>query len=263
MQPYEAIFKRKSVRQYSKTTLTQQELALVEQSIARAKPLYPSLDVQIHFALDGDEVHSTMLGMLGSYGKVRAPHYLVATAVPEGRYLESTGYLLEQVILDLTTAGIGTCWIGAHLNSQPVQSIIDLPVAHVPVLLVAFGHPASTGSVWRKGNGEFKRKQSSTLVFGQMNSSWLDCLEAARLAPSAVNSQPWRFLAEDESVLHVYQAKAGITGKLLQTVNKVDMGIVLSHIMLTYSTNNQLISFEDRPAPAIPGCTYCTSVLRV
>ncbi len=262
MELYDAISRRRSVRQYTHTPLSEQQHTFVQQSIEQTKQLHQAESVRIHNVLDGETVQNTMLGLVGAYGKVRSPHYLIASAKPTGRYLENVGYVLEQVVLALTTAGIGTCWIGAHLSKQPVRDVIQLPAGHVPVLLIAYGIPANPETVWRKQVSEFKRKQLDAMLLSPIVGAWSNCLEAARLAPSAVNSQPWRFAIENDTIMHVYQAKGGIlAGKLLHAVNRVDMGIALCHIQVAAEHNQQSVSFQSRPVQEFAGCSYCTSVI--
>ena len=73
-------------------------------------------------------------------------------------------------------------------------------------------------------------------------------LEPARLAPSAVNSQPWYFTHEGETV-HVYCRNAG---------SHLDAGIALAHL---YIANVETFRFfkAENPAP-MQGYTYIGSV---
>lgn len=263
MDAYQAIFKRRSVRRFAAQQLSERQFAVVEKSITDAGELLPGQDLRIHVAVNGERVQRTMLGLVGAYGKVRAPHYLIASAVPQGEYLQAVGYRLEHVILELTAAGIATCWIGAHLNQQPIHDVIELPVGHVPVLLVAMGQPEDPASLWRKDAALFKRKPLKALMLSEVSNAWLECLEAARLAPSAMNSQPWRFLLADDDTLHVYQVAGGLLGgKLLQQVNQVDMGIALQHIALAAEATGGQVRFDKQAAPVVPGCIYRVTVER-
>ena len=73
-------------------------------------------------------------------------------------------------------------------------------------------------------------------------------LEPARLAPSAVNSQPWFFAHEGKSI-HVWCSKKG---------SRLDAGIALAHLYVTNEESFQF--FKADQAADLPGYTYIGSV---
>ena len=73
-------------------------------------------------------------------------------------------------------------------------------------------------------------------------------LEPARLAPSAVNSQPWYFTHEGDTI-HVYCNQRG---------SRLDIGIALAHL---YVSNEDTFRFFKADHIAdLPGYTYIGSV---
>ena len=55
-------------------------------------------------------------------------------------------------------------------------------------------------------------------------------MEAARLAPSAVNAQNWYFVANNGKI-HCYRKKASpLLGFIYNKLHSIDMGIALCHI---------------------------------
>lgn len=73
-------------------------------------------------------------------------------------------------------------------------------------------------------------------------------LEPARLAPSAVNSQPWYFTHEGDC-LHVWCSKKG---------SRLDAGIALAHL---YVSNEESFHFFKADQTAdLPGYAYIGSV---
>ena len=91
------------------------------------------------------------------------------------------------------------------------------------VIMLAFGHPK--GDQLRQDLKDFKRK-----LMEQITDKADSRLEPARLAPSAVNSQPWFFTHEDETI-HVYCSKKG---------SRLDAGIALAHL---YVSNEDTFRF--------------------
>ncbi|MBQ4550147.1 MAG: nitroreductase, partial [Oscillospiraceae bacterium] len=73
-------------------------------------------------------------------------------------------------------------------------------------------------------------------------------LEPARLAPSAVNSQPWYFTHEGDAI-HVYRSRKG---------SRLDAGIALAHL---YVANEKTFHFfKADQITDLAGYTYIGSV---
>ena len=76
-------------------------------------------------------------------------------------------------------------------------------------------------------------------------------LEMVRLAPSAVNKQPWRVVVEENKVHFYLKRRKGSTaeaheGKL--DMQKVDLGIALCHFALTAKENKLQLEFvQENP----------------
>ena len=101
------------------------------------------------------------------------------------------------------------------------------------VILIGFGK--SDDSIYRELN-EFKRKSIEEITNVPSND-----LECARLAPSAINSQPWYFKKNDKEY-EVYSIKHNfIKARILGKLNPIDMGIVLAHL---YISNPNTFKFE-------------------
>ena len=88
-----------------------------------------------------------------------------------------------------------------------------------------------------------------------------DALEAVRLAPSAVNKQPWR-AAVCGNRIHFYEKKNKARGEAWD-VQKVDLGIALCHFALTAEKCGLTVSFkkEDPNLESAADMTYIASYL--
>jgi hypothetical protein len=123
--------------------------------------------------------------------------------------------------------------------------------------MLAFGAPAE--AVHRKEPSEFKRKAAGEIT-GVAGVEGL--VEALRLAPSAVNRQPW-YLAGDSSALRLCGKKNNMLQKMMfGDMPRADMGIALCHLWLAAEKHGIFQGFEREPAPNdIPdGFEYVTSV---
>ena len=58
-------------------------------------------------------------------------------------------------------------------------------------------------------------------------------LEAVRLAPSAVNKQPWRAVASKGTVSFYVKRNKGFGDEATGDLQKIDLGIALCHFQLT------------------------------
>jgi hypothetical protein len=113
------------------------------------------------------------------------------------------------------------------------------------VIMLAFGHPK--GDQLRHDMKSFKRKSLE-----QIADKPDPRLEAARLAPSAVNSQPWYFTHEKD-IIHAHRISNGIAGYM----NCIDMGIALAHLYVANEETFRFFKAENPPAAA--GYTYTGS----
>ena len=109
------------------------------------------------------------------------------------------------------------------------------------VIMLAFGHPK--GDQQRQSIKDFKRKPMEKIT-----DKADPRLEPARLAPSAVNSQPWYFTHEGDTI-HVHCSKKG---------SRLDAGIALAHL---YVANEETFRFfKAENTPDVPDYGYVGSV---
>ena len=141
--------------------------------------------------------------------------------------------------LYLQTLGLGVCWLGmGKLNPKTTTEVEGMKF----VIMLAFGHPK--GDQLRQNLKGFKRKDMEKIT-----DKADPRLEAARLAPSAVNSQPWYF-THDGNTLHVYCSKKG---------SRLDAGIALAHLYVEHPETFRFFAAET--APMISGSHYIGSIV--
>jgi nitroreductase len=225
----EIIRKRKSIRKYDLTPLDVSSLETVRVQIEKVKPLYPDIRCSV-------EIINKTKGMFN----IKAPHYLNFSSEDKDGALENIGFIGQQLDLFFSASGLGSCWLGASKPDSKTES--DLP----PVLGMAFGKP--TGSLHRS-IAEFKRKPLADISEGTD-----ERIEAARLAPSGMNTQNWYFIA-DSGKIHCYRKKS-----ILGFMNKlacIDMGIALCHIA---EESGDFNFAKEADAPTKKGFVYMGTV---
>lgn len=181
--------------------------------------------LSIRFIEDGSSAFSNFRKSYGLFSGVRS---LLVLAGPKSDPLlkEKVGYYGEMLVLEATTFGLGTCWVGGTFDAKsPVYQLADteslvcvIPIGYVETL-------------------SFKEKMVHQMVAGKSKSIdqllkseaklpdlYLEGLKAVQKAPSAANRQPVRFMF-NKDVLTVFTEDDG-------KFNLVDLGIVKAHFEL-------------------------------
>lgn len=224
----DAIKKRSAVRKYLQSPLSDEVLSEVQAIICSQKPLFPNLKYKIDLVNDGQSFRHLLGGIIGSYGKVNAPHYLVASCEVKENAYENIGYLLEYVVLKLTEMNIGTCWIGGGIKKTLFADYLKLEDDLTPIVVIAFGYPIDNHQ-FRNDISQFKRKKIDQICLGEYK-PYQEVMELVRLAPSAVNSQPWRYDFISKNQIDLYRVKNNFIMKnFIDEMNRIDMGISLCH----------------------------------
>ena len=247
----EAIRRRHSVRQYKDEPLTAEEIATLSAAIDAVNERG-----RLHVQLVLNEPEAFRGGMV-KYGKFEnANNYLVMVGdknskgcvgqpgtkagVVDGIGLdERCGYYGEQLVLLAQQIGLNTCWVG--MKTKKVPGAYQLAAGEKVVLVIAIGHGRNRG-VPHKGKSAAEvggLSAESTSARGAEGGSgmgsgaepdwYLAGLEAAALAPTAMNQQKFRFSREGDAV--------SLTSKW-GPFSKVDMGIVRCHFEIGAGVEN-------------------------
>ncbi|MTK64623.1 MAG: nitroreductase [Methanobacterium sp.] len=213
---YDIIFKRKSIRKYKLNSLDENTLKGIEDEVSGLKPLIPGIKTDI-LLISSEDVKTRMMK--------KAPHYLAVFSEEKEGYLTNVGYMLQQMDLLFSANGIGCCWQGIPTIKDRVQDRSDLKF----VILLAFGEPDET--LHRSDLSEFKRKSMDKITDIPVADDNRNILEAARLAPSATNSQAW-FLSGDRESIDVYSVKPNFIRSLVaKKYIPIDAGILIYHVV--------------------------------
>jgi len=223
---FDSIFKRKSVRKYKSSKLTQEMLEQINDFIKQIIPLYEEIKVDFVIVSDNELISSH---------QNKAPHYIYAYSEEKHGSAENIGFLMQQISLFLTSNGLGSCWLGSGSPKKEYKTQSGLEYQ----VMLSFGLPDE--DVFRDNMKLFKRKtleqitEIDNIVF---------LMEAVRLAPSAINTQPWHFSGTANNIIVSRKLPNPISGLVLNKVNKFDMGIALCHLWLSALHFNKKINFE-------------------
>ena len=176
-------------------------------------------------------------GIIGSYGKVKnAPHYVAFIGDTKSPTVdEALGYMGEGIILEATALGLNTCWVAGFFRPEKVMEHIDVSDNEAVMAVTPVGYAEEESDridVLRSGHDKPHRRRDleSLIVEGSHTpKDWMRTgLEAARLAPSAVDRQPWRFRLGEDTVLIEHLR----TRNYFRIPYRLDCGIAMLHFEL-------------------------------
>jgi len=244
-----AIRRRISVRRYQGTPVPDDILQNVITSGENSEALDSTIPVRFHLVKQGRLIAKRMTPLTGTrllFGS--APHFIIATSEERPSFMLNMGFRMEQMILYATQNGLGTCWIGGMFNEERISDFMGLKKSERVVALTPIGYPSTSvmgraaHDIIELGAVNFgRRKALREIAFGTTwgrplqsdDSELLEALECARLAPSWVNIQPWRFLACQGEIIAVADARKRY-GNIRQGKHyyRLDVGIAMAHFFL-------------------------------
>ncbi len=245
---------RKSVRTYDETALRAEDRAKLEDFLRNSgNPFGVAVEFRILDAKRFDLSSPVIVG---------AKEYVAAKVrrVPQSEL--ACGYSFEKFCLFAKSLGIGTVLLAGTLSRGTFEKAMEVGENEVMPAASPIGYPADKPSarekLMRKSIGADTRLPFDTLFFADSFAQGLspedagvfrDALEMVRLAPSAGNKQPWRAVVCGNRV-HFYEKKTkAMSNNPLGDIQKMDMGIALSHFDLTLKENG----IDGRFAAEDPG----------
>jgi hypothetical protein len=256
---HDALLRRRSRRLYEPRPIASQ----VFKSLAAACDDFRPFDTAR--AVLAEEAEKVFKGIIGAYGKIRgAPLFIAFTGDTRDPHVhEKIGYAGEGVILEATALGLGTCWVGKSFDQGVASSFLSIGEHERVFAVTPAGYAAQEISFEERfltGFGRtHKRKPLDELVSGMLKTEWPEwvrmSLLAARIAPSAVNRQPWRFLVESNSItvsVDDLRDSYGISKRL-------DCGIAMLHIDIASHVCGFAGKWEFLDPPGVARFTGLTS----
>jgi len=215
---YPQIFTRASTRNFDPAPLPMQTLDQIETFISGVKPLLP--DVKLTHRI-------VSLKDVKGLGVPKAPHFLLISGKEQPLRNICAGFLYQHAELYMYSIGLAARWLGSTKGKQADPNHI---------ITLAFGKPAQSAT---RTLAEFNRKSVAEIAKG-----FDSRFEAARLAPSGLNKQPWYFIAEG-GVIHVYCQKSlgGLIGAMYKLTD-LDVGIALCHLAVASAHEGKPFNFN-------------------
>lgn len=182
---------------------------------------------------------------------------------------EAFGYSFEMLVLHAWSLGIGTVWIGGTMDRASFERAMDLNEDEMMPCVSPLGYPSPKMSLkenmMRKAIKAGSRLPFETLFFDGTFQEPLTVekagklagpLELVRSAPSAVNKQPWRAVADKNAVHFYLKRNKGYISDAAGDLQKIDLGIAICHFVLGAKENGMDVSLAiSDPGIAVEGDT--------
>lgn len=221
---HEAIEARHSVRAYREEPLQEETVRLLQEKIAQLNS-----EGRLHIQLILNEPKA-FRGPLARYGKFSGvSNYLVMAGRKAGDLDERVGYYGEQLVLYAQMLGLNTCWVGVSYSKVPGTYVLE--EGEKIACYIAVGYGETQGSA-HKG----KTAAQVSNVSDETPSWFLKGVEAALLAPTAVNQQRFSFeYSGMNGGRHQVTASKGFS---MVGYTQMDLGIARCHFEIGAGKEN-------------------------
>ena len=225
----EAIPQRHSVRAYKEEALRPEAIAVLREKVEEVNR---KAQLHVQLILDEPKAFKSPMARYGNFRGVSS--YLVMAGKPgevDGvSFEERVGYYGEMLVLTAMTMGVNSCWVG--MTYGKVDGAYTLEKGEKISCVISLGYGVDNGH-------DHKRKSPEQVsnVGPDSPERFKGGVDAALLAPTAVNQQKFRFTykpSADGSKAKVIADKTfAFSGYTL-----VDLGIVKFHFELAAGTEN-------------------------
>ena len=214
----EAINKRHSVRSFTQSMIEPEKVAQLQQLVKKF-----NAEASLHIQLVVEEPKA-FAGKLASYGKFSGVRNYFALIGPKGNNLnEKLGFYGELLVLHAQAMGLNTCWVG--LTYSKIKSALSINPGEKLVCVIALGYGTTQGVKHKiKDHNSVCRYKGTAPVWFTRG------VDAALLAPTAINQQKFKFILRENNVVEVRKGIGPYTA--------VDLGIVKCHFQLAAGEQN-------------------------
>ncbi len=242
----ELIEKRKSIRIYKETPVEKEKIDEIKNFIKNIETPFDK-----YFRIELFDLQEEIVGEdFGSYGMIKGAKLYIGIAVKKEPFAyENLGFVFEKLVLFVTSLGLGTCWFGGNLKGSSFEKAMNLQEEELFPIMTPIGYGMDAYTLTEKivkfAIGSNKRKDFAKLFFEDnfkkslkmdKENPIVEALEMLRLAPSAINLQPWRVLKMNNTYhFYVVNPKKKDDNFYIQ---RIDMGIGLAHFIMTLEEKN-------------------------
>jgi len=246
---YKAIISKiKSVRNYKEDEVNPQEFKELKAYYEKGKKLVEGIETEV-LLKNKSEVYEQLKNAAGYCDlMIEAPHYLIFLSEEKDNYIENAGYAVQDIMLKALSLGIGSCWITIK-DEETIKNKLNISSDKKLVALIALGFDDNKNKVIYDTIYEHNPTKTEVKVVEDNTSErlgikdvvfmskWgnnadsdelanLGLLEGffyARLAPSTMNRQPWRFIVDNGVIVLALRSDSYAN----EYEEKIDTGIIM------------------------------------
>jgi len=218
MELSEAIEKRHSVRAYKDMPI---KADVIEQLRTFIEMCNKESGLHIQLITNEPKAFDCKLAHYGRFSNVA--NYIALVGKKSDNLDELCGYYGEKIVLRAQQLGLNTCWVA--LTYKKVPEIFEINADEKLTVVISLGYGENQGSSHRS-----KTFSQVTRTIGEVPEWFKKGVEAALLAPTAVNQQKFSFELKDNNKVH---AKAG-----MGICAKIDLGIIKYHFEIGAGKEN-------------------------
>ncbi len=227
----QAIKQRHSVRSYTDRPI---EGAVKESLRSFTEQCAGESDLHLQLILDEPNAFDSFMAHYGKFSGVR--NYIALVGKKNADLEERCGYYGEKIVLYAQSLGLNTCWVAQTYSKGKAK--IDIGKGEKLCAVIAVGYGATAGVPHKSKSREsvMKIQEKAPGAQGEPQGNlqgtpkwFLNGVDAALLAPTAVNQQKFTFILNGNDV----SAKAG-----LGFYSKMDLGIVKYHFEIGAGREN-------------------------
>jgi nitroreductase len=151
MDVFEAIEKRRSIRNYEPTPVPKEKLEKVLEA-ARLAPSASNHQPRHFIVVTDAEKRKALSGGIFAKFLTQSPVVIVACGdekIAPKWYTVDVAIAVENMVLAATGEGLGTCWIGSFDENQ-VRGILKIPKNLRVIVLLAIGYPSDKENLTTK-----------------------------------------------------------------------------------------------------------------
>lgn len=212
MELIEAIQTRHSVRKYKDLPIEVDKLATLRGAI---KEVNAESGLNVQLVVNEPKGFNGLF--ISTYGQFSGVKNYIVMAAPKGKvWEEKVGYYGEKLVLLAQTLGLNTCWAG--LTYKKVPGTFTLRDGDIVHCMIALGYGED------QGKQHLQKPAEKFYEADREVPQWFKTgLDAALLAPTAVNQQKFKFILHDGNKVDTKTSFSpwGYT--------QIDLGIVKYH----------------------------------
>lgn len=198
----------KSVREFKNKSIEEKYFNEIESYIKNNKKLLPEINIELKI-FSNEDIYEKLNKVAGYNGyMIEAPNYVAMLSDVGQGYIENSGYIGERLILKARALDIDSCWI-TFKDSDTIKEKLNILSDKEVTAIIALDYAENKNTKNKRGSDRLGIEEIVYMDDWGKNASVteleergiLDAFSYARMAPSTLNRQPWRFIIDGRRII--------------------------------------------------------------